>query len=239
MRAADVMTTSVITISPQASVQELARLLADHGISGAPVVNADGKLVGIVSEGDLLHRVELGTERHPDRRRRRSWWLEMVASERQAAAQDYIKSHGQTVADIMTRDVVTVSEDTPLSGVAALLEEKRIKRVPVVHDGKVVGIISRANLVRALAAAPLPAGLSNETDDRQIRQKLLAELTAQEWARVWPQDIHVQDGVVHFWLPDDLPRAEIDAMRIAAQNVAGVREVKLHLMTIPPPMTAL
>jgi CBS domain-containing protein len=234
MRAADVMTTGVITISPQASVQELARLLADHGISGAPVVDADGKLVGIVSEGDLLHRVELGTERHPGRRRRRSWWLDMVASERQAAAEEYIKSHGRTVADLMTRDVVTVREDTPLSDVAALLEEKRIKRVPVVRDGKVVGIISRANLVRALAAAPLPAGRSNETDDRQIRQKLLAELTAQEWSRAWPEDIHVQDGVVHFWLPDDLPTAEIDAMRVAAQNIAGVREVKLHLMTIPP-----
>jgi predicted transcriptional regulator len=158
----------------------------------------------------------------------------MVPSERQAAAQDYIKSHGRTVADIMTRDVVMVGEDTPLSDVAALLEEKRIKRVPVVHDGKVVGIVSRANLVRALAAAPLPAGRSNETDDRQIRQKLLAELVAQEWARVWPQDIQVQDGVVHFWLPDDLQTAEIDAMRIAAQNIAGVREVKLHLMTMPP-----
>jgi CBS domain-containing protein len=105
--------------------------------------------------------------------------------------------------------------------------------VPVVRDGKVVGIISRANLVRALATAPELHRKSNETDDRHIRERLLAELKRQDWARVWPEDIQVTDGVVHFWLPDDMPSAEIDALRIAAENIPGVREVKMHMLFIP------
>jgi CBS domain-containing protein len=109
MRAADVMTTEVITISPDASVLELAKLLSDRGISGVPVVDADNRMLGIVSEGDLLHRAEIGTDRRPERRR--SWWLEMVATERdEAAARDYIKAHGRLVRDIMTKDVITVTE---------------------------------------------------------------------------------------------------------------------------------
>ena len=157
----------------------------------------------------------------------------MLAAEREEAARDYIKSHGRTVKDLMTRDVVTVTEDTPISEVASQLEEKRIKRVPVVRDGKVVGIISRANLVRALATAPELHRKSNETDDRHIRERLLAELKRQDWARVWPEDIQVTGGVVHFWLPDDMPSAEIDALRIAAENIPGVREVKMHMLFIP------
>ena len=148
MRAMDVMTTDVITVDPDTTVQALAALLAERGISGAPVVDSSGRLVGIVSEGDLLHRTEIGTARR-HRERRRSWWLDDFASD---LARDYIKSHGRTVKDIMTRDVVTVTEDTDLGEVAALLEAKRIKRVPVMRDGKVAGIISRANLVRALGA---------------------------------------------------------------------------------------
>ncbi len=146
MRATDVMTPNVITVDPDTLVQDLAKLLSERNISGAPVVDKTGAMVGIVSEGDLLHRAELGTERHTERRR--SWWLEHFASE---LARDYVKSHGRTVKDIMTRDVATVSDDTDLADIATLLETKRIKRVPVMRDGKVVGIVSRANLVRALA----------------------------------------------------------------------------------------
>ena len=148
MRAIDVMTPNVITVDPDTLVQDLAKLLSERNISGAPVVDKTGGIVGIVSEGDLLHRSELGTERHTQKRR--AWWLEHFASE---LARDYVKSHGRTVKDIMTRDVATVSEDTELADIATLLETKRIKRVPVLRDGKIVGIVSRANLVRALAAA--------------------------------------------------------------------------------------
>src|SRR5689334_14719441 len=127
MRAADIMTIDVITVDPDMTVQALAALLAASGISGAPVVDPSGRLVGIISEGDLLHRAEIGTARR-HRVRRRSWWLDHFAADQ---ARDYVKSHGRTVKDLMTRDVATVNEETELAEVAALLEAKRIKRVPV------------------------------------------------------------------------------------------------------------
>jgi len=168
MRAMDVMTTDVITVDPDMTVQALARLLAERGISGAPVVDSNGRLVGIIGEGDLLHRAEIGTARR-HRNRRRSWWLDHFASD---LARDYIKSHGRTVKDIMTRDVVTVTNDTDLGEIAALLEAKRIKRVPVMREGRLMGIISRANIVRAVGATKgaLPSG--GEADDRTIRSRL-------------------------------------------------------------------
>jgi CBS domain-containing protein len=229
MRAMDVMTTDVITVDPETTVQALATLLAERGISGAPVVDANGRLVGIVSEGDLLHRAEIGTARR-HRERRRSWWLDHFASE---LARDYVKSHGRTVRDIMTREVVTATENTDLGDVAALLEAKRIKRVPITRDGKVIGIISRANLVRALAAtkgAPLREG---EDDDRTIRARLLAELGREEWAKVWPEDIIVRDGVVHFWLSSDAPEENKQALRVAAETTPGVRGVEEHVVPAP------
>ena len=155
-------------------------MLAERGISGAPVVNAGGRLVGIVSEGDLLHRAEIGTA-HRHRPRRRSWWLDHFASE---AARDYVKSHGRTVKDIMSSEVVTVAEDADLADIAALLESRRIKRVPVMRGDKIAGIISRANLVRALSATKGAPPPSSETDDRTIRSRLLGELSHEEWAKI-------------------------------------------------------
>ncbi len=230
MHAMDIMTTNVITVRPEMPVQELALLLAERGISGVPVVDADNRLVGIVSEGDLLHRAETGTARRTQRRRAR--WLDHIASDRDLA-RDYVKSHGRTVADIMTRDVVTVSDTTELSDIANLLETNKIKRVPVLRDGKVAGIVSRANLVRALAATPRAAAA--EADDRTIRRNLLAELEGQEWATVWAADIVVRDGVVHLWFADDQPAEERRAVRVAAENVPGVRGVEQHL--VPAPLT--
>jgi CBS domain-containing protein len=229
MRAMDVMTTDVITVDPDTTVQALAALLAERGISGAPVVDSSGRLVGIVSEGDLLHRTEIGTARR-HRERRRSWWLDDFASD---LARDYIKSHGRTVKDIMTRDVVTVTEDTDLGEVAALLEAKRIKRVPVMRDGKVAGIISRANLVRALGATKGATPSQAEGDDRTIRARLLAELGREEWARVWPEDIIVRDGVVHFWLSSDESEEKKQALRVAAETIPGVRGVEEHVVPAP------
>ena len=229
MRAMDVMTTDVITINPDTTVQALAALLAERGISGAPVVDSSERLVGIVSEGDLLHRAEIGTARR-HRERRRSWWLDHFASD---LARDYIKSHGRTVKDIMTRDVVTVADDTDLGEVAALLETKRIKRVPVTRDGKVIGIISRANLVRALGATKGAPPREEENDDRTIRARLLAELGREEWAKVWPEDVIVRDGVVHFWLSSDEPEEKKQALRVAAETVPGVRGVEEHVVPAP------
>src|SRR6267378_1665687 len=148
MRAMDVMTTNVITVEPETSVQALATLLSERAISGVPVVDRDNRLVGVVTEGDLLHRAETGTERRTQRRRLR--WLDAFATD-QEAARDYVKSHGRIVREIMTREVISVSDTTDLADIATLLETKRIRRVPVLRDGNLVGIVSRANLVRALA----------------------------------------------------------------------------------------
>jgi CBS domain-containing protein len=229
MRALDIMTTDVITVDPDTTVQGLATLLAEKGISGAPVVDKSGGLIGIVSEGDLLHRAEIGTARR-HRVRRRSWWLDHFASD---AARDYVKPHGRTVNDIMSRDVVTVAEDTELADVAALLEAKRVKRVPVLRGGKVVGIISRANIVRAVGATKGAPARDGEGDDRSIRSRLLAELGREEWAKIWPEDVIVRDGVVHFWLSDDEPPEKRQALRVAAEIISGVRGVEEHILPAP------
>src|SRR5215469_9184118 len=169
MRAIDIMTTEVITVAPTASVQEVAKLMSERGISGVPVVDGENRVIGILSEGDLLHRAETGTERM--RERRQSWWLRSLASD---LASDYVKSHARTAQDVMTQAVVSIDEMTPLADVAMLLETKRIKRVPVLREGKLVGIVSRANLVRAIAAARMPE--ETVRDDRAIRAELLNAL---------------------------------------------------------------
>ena len=226
MRAMDVMTTAVVTVSPDSTVQDLAKLLSERGISGVPVVE-NGRLVGMISEGDLLHRAETGTERRTARRRWR--WFDPGLEE----ARNYIKEHGRTVRDIMTREVISVDEATDLAEVATLMETRRIKRVPVLRDGMLVGILSRANLVRAVAAISREPATGAAGNDRQIRAKLLAELNGREWARVWPEEIVVQDGVVHLWISDTRPAAEREALRVAAANVHGVRRVEEHIAPVP------
>ena len=234
MRAVDVMTTEIISVGPDTSVQALAALLSERGISGVPVVDAENRVVGIVSEGDVLHRVETGTERRLERRTRgrRSWWLDAVASDRELA-RDYVKSHARTVRDIMTRDVVSISDTAELADIAMLLETKRIKRVPVVRDGKLVGIVSRANLVRALATTSSAPKIVADTDDRTIREQLLAELRQQQWANIWAADIMVRDKVVHVWFSADESEPERQAVRVAAENVPGVRSVEEHIVPAP------
>jgi CBS domain-containing protein len=145
----------------------------ERGISAAPVVDDEGKLVGIVSEGDLLHRAEAGTERH------RSLWLQLFTAE-ETLATEYIKAHARKVADVMTRTVITARPETPLHELAALLERNSIKRVPIVKDDQLVGIVSRANLIQAVASAR--KGLEIPLSDTTIRDKLLARLKEQPWA---------------------------------------------------------
>jgi CBS domain-containing protein len=225
MRAIDVMTTEVVTVDKNATVPELARLMSDRGISAIPVVDRDHRVIGMVSEGDLLHRAETGTER------RRSWWLDMVSSTNQLAG-EYIKSHSDGVKDIMTRDVLSVTEETPVADIAIILETNRIKRVPVLRDGKLVGIVSRANLVRALAMTINEAADRAEADDRAIRDKLLAELKEQKWAEVSPANVTVKDGVVHLW-SSYLSEQEKRALLVAAENIPGVRRVEDHMRPVP------
>jgi CBS-domain-containing membrane protein len=224
MRAADVMTSEVITVGEHASVQEAARLMAEHRISAVPVVDRDKRVVGMVSEGDLLHRAETGTER------RRSWWLEMVASTNQLSG-EYIKSHSSSVKDVMTRDVISVTEETAVADIAILLESNRIKRVPVLRNGRLVAIVSRANLVRALAMTINERPSGAEADDRTIRDRLLAELKAQKWAEVSPANITVKDGVVHLW-SSYYSDQEKRALVVAAESIPGVRRVEDHMRPV-------
>ena len=239
MRAVDVMTTEVITVDPDTSVQALAALLSERGISGVPVVDAENRVVGIVSEGDLLHRVETGTEPRPERRtgRRRSWWLDTIAADRQLA-RDYVKSHGRVVRDIMTRDVVSVSDTTELADIAILLETKRIKRVPVVRDGRLAGIVSRANLVRALATTKSEPAPIVDPGDRAISDQLLAELRGKNWVDISSADIIVRDRVVHIWFSDEQSREERLTFRVAAENIPGVLRVEEHIAAAPAPEAA-
>jgi CBS domain-containing protein len=221
MRAMDIMTADVITVRENASVMEVARLLADSGISAVPVVDDGNRVIGMVSEGDLLHRAETGTEQ------RRQWWLEMIASTN-ALAVDYIRSHSGSIKDVMTRDVISVNDTTPVADIAILLEMNRIKRVPVLHDGKLVGIVSRANLVRALAMTINAAPSNAEADDRTIRSRLLDELKAQKWAEVAPANVTVKDGVVHLW-SSYYSAEEKRALIVAAENIPGVERVEDHM----------
>jgi len=224
MDAIDVMTSEVISVDADATVPAVARLLAERGISAVPVVDNCNQIIGIVSEGDLLHRAETGTEC------RRAWWLDMMASTNKLAG-DYIKSHSGKVKDVMTRNVLSVTETTSVADIALLLETNRIKRVPVVRDGKLVGIVSRANLVRALAMTidEPPSGAG--ADDHRIREKLLAELKAQRWAEVAPANVTVKDGIVHLW-SSYLSEQEKRALVVAAESIPGVRRVEDHMRRV-------
>ena len=221
MKARDVMVSPVITVKPSSSVKEVAKTFLERRISAAPVVDDQGKLVGIVSEGDLMHRAEAGTER------RHSWWLRALTAEETLAA-EYVKAHARKVVDIMTRDVITATADTPLHEIAALLEKNSIKRVPVVKNGQLVGIVSRANLVQAVASAR--KGLEIPLSDAAIRDRLLAHLKAQPWADTLLLNVTVNGGIVDLW---GVTRSDVErkAIRVAAQSIPGVSAVNDNLFT--------
>jgi signal-transduction protein with cAMP-binding, CBS, and nucleotidyltransferase domain len=186
------------------------------------VLDDVGRLVGIISEGDLMHRSEVGTER------RYRWWGPVP--EDASLPADYIKAHGRKVADVMTRDVITASPETPLDEIAVLLERNSIKRVPIVKDGQLVGIVSRANIVQAVASAP--EGLKTPISDSLIRDRLLAHLKAQEWAHTDLLNVTVHAGMVYLW---GTTRSEIEkkAIQLAAETTPGACAVYNHLTLQP------
>lgn len=224
MKASDVMSRNVVSARPDMPVAEAIGLMLDRGISGLPVVEADGSVVGILTEGDLLRRSETGTQK------RRSRWLELLLGPGRLA-DEYVKTHARVVGELMTREVVAVGEDTPLDAVVALMEENRVKRLPVVRDGKIVGIVSRADLLRALrhslGGAPAPAG------DGAIRERVLAEIARAPWCPREGITVEVADGVVDLGgvVFDEKQR---EALIVVAENVPGVREVKDHLVWVEP-----
>jgi CBS domain-containing protein len=227
MKAIDIMTSPVISVTPDTPVAQIAALLFKNRISAVPVLD-EGRLVGLVSEGDLLHRREIGTERDS---RPGSWWLRLFSEDHSAS--DYVKSHARQARDIMTRDVVSIAPDTRVAEIAALLDTRNIKRVPVLRGAEVVGIVSRANLVQALAAIPHPAKRVVPSNDDAIRGRLLMELEQQSWWRRNSSSVTVSEGVVHYWGTIDI-EDERDAARVAAQNISGVRRVDDHRHPVEP-----
>jgi CBS domain-containing protein len=225
MRAADVMTVEPVSISPDASILEAIGVMLQRKFSGLPVVDLNGSLVGIVTEGDLLRRTETGTKR------KRPRWIEFLVGPVRLAT-EYVHASGRKVREVMSREVHTISEDTPLEEVVELMERHQIKRLPVVRGGKLVGIVSRANLLRALARVvgeTKPAA----DDDASIRTCIYAELQRQPWAPVNLLDIVVRNGVVHLWgvLLDERQR---EAIYVVLENTPGVKSIEDHLVWVEP-----
>jgi CBS domain-containing protein len=224
MKARDVMTLAVFTVRPTTSVKDVALLFVEQRISAAPVVDDQRKIVGIVSEGDLVHRTEISTERrHP-------WWLDLMVRDEVIDAKEYIKAHAKRVADVMTKKVITAEPDTPLQEIAETLEKYGIKRLPILCDGRLVGIVSRANLVQAIATGG--SKLDTALSDTSIREKLLTELNKQNWAHTALLNATVNGGVVDLWgfIESDTERK---AIRVAAEATPGVRAVNDHMTARP------
>jgi CBS domain-containing protein len=225
MKASDIMTPGVISADPDATVLQAARYMLQHHISGLPVIDKTGALVGILSEGDFLRRRETHTDRRPSR------WLEFLMGPGKLAAQ-YTHTHGSKVSEVMTTKVHAITEDTPLEKIVELMERYRIKRVPVLRRKKVVGIVTRANLMHAMVSLAR-GGSKATTSDAAIRQKLLAELKSEKWALASMINVVVHEGVVELWgmIVDDRQR---EALVVAAENIPGVRDVKDHLTWVEP-----
>jgi CBS domain-containing protein len=223
MQVKDVMTPNVICIGANEPVLKAVRLMLQNRISGLPVIDKDGELIGIVTEGDFLRRSELGTQR------RRPKWLEFILGPGRLA-EEYTRSAGRKVEEIMTPDPRTIGENEALEAVVDTMERHRVKRLPVTRGGRVVGIISRANLMHALASLSRDAK-SLPGSDSAIRDKILAAIGKQDWA---PHiNVIVNGGVaeLHGVITDDRERA---GLIVAAENVPGVKRVRDHLVWVEP-----
>jgi CBS domain-containing protein len=219
MRAHQIMTRDVVTVGPDASILEAARLMLDRHISGLPVLDKDGKLIGIISEGDFIRRAEIGTQR------RRPRWLQFFVGPGREA-NEFVRQSGRKVEEIMTHDPVTVSEDTALEELVSLMEKHDVKRFPVIRGEKLVGIVTRANLLRAVAS--LARDVQDPTaDDDHIRERISQAIAKTGWRPIGLQ-VTVRNGVVH--LHGIIANAgSRQAAIVAAENVAGVKEVHDHL----------
>ena len=218
MKAQDVMTRDTITVAPATSVRDAARLMVDHGVSGLPVVDDRGGLVGIVSEGDLIIR---------QRPRTRLPWWQMFLDDGERLARDYTKAVGLTCGEVMTREVITVAPETEIEAIATLLDARRIRRVPVVHERRLVGIVSRGDLVKMLAATPAPSPI--EAPDADLVREMDARLQAEPWVRRSQIAVHADRGVISIWGMVS-SRAEKSAIEAMARSVPGVKDVASHVL---------
>ena len=224
MQARDVMTKDVVTVGPDTTVGDIAALLVSHRIGAVPVVSGDRKLIGIVSQTDLVHRSETGTEK------RRKWWLEAFADP-DAKAREYVKSHGHKAQEVMTRVIVSVSEGASLAEVADVLDTHRIRQVPVVSDGRLAGMISRADLVRALAEVSITAPAAR-SDSGALQKAIWDQIKAQSWLKTAFVNLSVKDGVVDLWGAvdsDDQRRA----LAVLVKGVPGVVKVEDNVTLFP------
>jgi CBS domain-containing protein len=225
MKAKDVMTSPVVSVEADTPVLQAIRIMLQRRMSGLPVVDKEGRLIGIVTEGDFLRRAETGTQR------RRARWLEFLVGPGRLA-EEYTRSHGRKVDEVMTPDPATVTEDAALEDIVKLMEKRRIKRVPVVRGERVVGIVSRANLLHALASVSREAKPAAQTDEA-IRARLVEELGKQPWVPVALVNPIVRSGVVELWgtITDERER---QALVVAAENIPGVKAVRDHLAWVDP-----
>jgi CBS domain-containing protein len=222
MQARDIMTASVETVRPDTEVREIVKRLLARNISAMPVVDDQDKVVGIVSEGDLMHRSENETERQ------QSWWIRMFA-EPLDRARDFVKANAQHAKNIMSREVISVTEDTSLVEIAETLEKHHIKRVPVMRDGKLVGIVSRANLLQGLVAAGAKTVVSE--NDRDLKDAIEGAMNAAGLNAQYV-NVVVADGSLTLWGMVET-KAEQAALGIAAERVAGVGRVDNHIGVMP------
>jgi CBS domain-containing protein len=219
MRAHQIMTRSVITITPDATILEGAKTMLRHHVSGLPVVNTAGQLVGIVSEGDFVRRSEIGTQR------KRGRWLKFLLGAGSTAT-DYVHEYGRKISDVMTSEPFTIAEDATLEEIVTVMETNGVKRLPVMKGDKLVGIVSRANLLQAVAS--LAREIPDPTaDDDHIRSRVIAAIEKNDWSP-FGLNVIVRDGIVHLSGVITEERSRQAAM-VAAQNVAGVQKVHDHL----------
>lgn len=229
MKAADVMTREPMSVTAQTTIVDAARLMLQHRISGLPVTDGNGAVVGIVTEGDLLRRAETGTERH-----RASWLAFLLGPGRLAG--DYVGAHARKVGEVMTHDVALAAPADDLADVVGLMEKRHVKRVPVVDSGKLVGIVSRADLVRALVHSLTQETRSHRHDqvaDAAIRDRIVEIIDKEPWGPRFSVDVGVSDGVVDLYgtVTDERERT---ALVVAAENLPGVKTVHNHLVWVEP-----
>jgi CBS domain-containing protein len=228
VQAKDIMTINVISVSEESPVHEIVSLLLKYRISAVPVIDTARKVVGIVSEGDLL-RPEAANRSGT----RRPWWLEAVSASQPV---DYEKAHGRTAGAVMTRNVISVDENTPLNEIAELLERHHIKRVPVLSDGSLVGIVSRANLLQGLANTIVDHHEPGAAKDRQLRHELMKILLDEHKLDPVFVNITVNDGNVRLWgVVENVDEAAV--AEAAAKALPGVKSVDNNLG--PGPMSGV
>ena len=224
MKAADIMVKDVVTTGPEASVQELATLMLERRISGLPVVDGSGRLLGIVSEGDLIRRPEIDTDRV------KLGWLRLLLSD-EARARDFVKSHGRKAREVMTQPAISVAADAPLAEVVRLMARHRIKRLPVVDKGRLVGLVTRTDLLRAVAArqAVAPA----DVKDEELRARIDVMLREEDWAASAVVYVQVEKGVAQLWGTVE-SQEQREALILAVRGVPGVKDVQPHLGRVLP-----